>query len=118
VEPSRSEIELAAKLLETRHLSVPERRSLPNGRVALSALIVAARNALGERRFLPSALQPNLDFDGVVLERDGDAYLIHRKHEIGVGRFSNLLTERADLRTAVIALCGDEIDGIPVEHTS
>jgi hypothetical protein len=116
-----SELELCRKLLATSHLSVPERRALPNGRARFSVLVAAAQEALAESGWFPFELKPDQDLgDRAVLEfRDGE-FWVHEQHEIGVMRFSPIQSFPVDnvadaVRHYIKANRGDPIDGVPVD---
>ena len=85
---------LAEKLLRTLHLSVPERRTLPGGRIAFSALLAAAERILESGETLPPGWSPHSAYDGVIIQKTADGYLLHERFEIGVMRFSELQTQR------------------------
>lgn len=117
---SDRELDLAAKLLQTLHLSVAERQELPNGQLRLSVLVSAARSELAREAFLPSQLRPSSHFDGVVLELRDDVYWVHEQREIGVGRHGPTVSKRAEslrdaVRRYVTAQGKNEIDGVPIE---
>ena len=118
---SAVERELARVLLTTLHLSVGERRLLPNGRVRFSVLTSAIRCVLEESGWFPSPLEPGTDIgDGAVLElRDGELWL-HQQHEVGVCRFSpiqsSLLPDLAAAARAYIEhYGGSPLDGVDID---
>ncbi len=113
------EVTILRKLLSTLHIDVPERRALPGGQARLSMLMVAAEEVLAEDGFLPPFLRPDHGFDGIVLEVKGDGYLVHRRREVGVGGYSDLVSEPAgDLEGALRAFIDvngcTNIDGVPI----
>jgi hypothetical protein len=114
------ELELASKLLQTLHLSVPERHELPSGRLRLSVLVAAARADLARGSFLPSRLRPSDTFAGALLELRDDTYWIHKQYEVGVTRHSPTVSMPAsDLKDAVQqyveAYGADRIDGVRID---
>ena len=110
---------LARKLIETYHLSVPERAALPDGRMPASALVSAAGDILSEFKWLPSSSRADAPFHGVVIEARSDGYWLHEQHEIGVQRFSPRKSWRvASLEEAVrcrVHSVGKDIDGVPID---
>lgn len=115
------ELELAAKLLQRRHLTVAEREELPGGSLRLSVVVSAARTALARDGFLPSRLRPSDVFTGVLLELRDDTYWVHKQYETGVGRHGPRVSSSArDLRDAVRqyvdANGGTHIDGVPIDR--
>jgi hypothetical protein len=118
---SESEMALAVKLLQTLHLSVSERQELPDGRMRFSALVCAARVELASGFFIPSHLRPSDEFSGALLEQRDDTYWVHKRFEVGVGRYGPTSSVPApDLRTALrqyIAAYGGQgqIDDVSIE---
>jgi hypothetical protein len=117
------ECDLAAKLLQTLHLSVAERQELPGATMRFSTLVSATRVELARAPYLPSSLSPDADFDGIVLEFRDDVYWIHERHEASLGKFGPTSSRRArDLRDAVRAYVnafgGSSIDAVPIDHNA
>ena len=118
--PTDNEVSLARKLAETFHLNVDERQQLPNGEVRLSAIVVAVDASLKEIPFFPPRFRPGEGFTGIVLERRDDGSIwMHEQHEVGVGRYSDVLSQRArSLADAVqrylVPLGGTSIDGVHI----
>ncbi len=111
---------LARKLLETFHLNVPERRTLPDGKMPFTTLVSAAGDILSESGWLPKDWRRDCPFDGVLIEKRSDRYMLHKQHEVGVERFSNVQsTPAASLQEAVRSFVkrtfGDDIDGVVVD---
>jgi len=115
-------LELARKLIETGHLNVPERSSLPDGQMPFSALVSAAGDVLREFKWLPRNSRADGSFHDVVIEMRSDGYWLHEQHEIGVERFSPVKSQRvASLEEAVrcrVRSLGNDIDGVPVDWRS
>jgi hypothetical protein len=119
---STREVELASKLLQTLHLSVEERQELPNGRMRLSALVVAARADLSRDPMLPRC-RGSENFRGVVLEMRDDVYLIHEQREAGIGTFGPKTARQAvnlehGVRAYLRSNGGTAIDGVPIDMES
>lgn len=111
--------QICLKLLDTLHISSEDRRELGGQRLLFSTLLEVARASLDETHFLPALLRPEHEFEGVVIEKRDDSYLVHECHEIGVGRYSpvkvRVAKDLADaLRTYVRAHGGTAIDGVPI----
>ena len=120
---SLSEAALCRKLLETLHLSVPERQALPGGRARFSVLLAAAADVLGSASWLPPERRPTEPFDGILIEARPDGYWLHERHEVGVGRSSSVASRRAEgLTEAVEAYLhsagGAAVDGVPIDYGS
>src|SRR5689334_11706764 len=108
------------KLLETMHLSIPERQALPDGRLSFAALVGAAEALLEEEPWLPRGLRGLQGFEGVAIEARGSSYWIHECHEVGVGQFGAVTTVQAGslaaaVRKLLAANGGAFIDGVPVD---
>ena len=118
---NQSEVEVCRKLLATHHLSVAERRALPDRRARLSVLVAAVQQALAETGWFPYELQSGEDIgSGAVLEsRDGNLW-VHEQHEVGVTRFSEVRSFMVPelptaIRAYVHATGGAPIDGVAVD---
>jgi hypothetical protein len=115
--------QICLKLLDTLHITSEDRRELGGQRLHFSALLEVARVSLDEVNFLPTLLRPDQEFEGVLIEKRGDTYLVHECHEIGVGRYSpvkvRVAKDLADaLRAYVRAHGGTAIDGVPINFTA
>jgi len=115
------ERELGRKLLAEHHLSVPERRWLPGGRIRFSDLVAAVDEGLAESGWFPHPLRPDhVIGEGALVEaRQGELWL-HEQHEVGVGRFGPIRSYQvADLAEAVRAYIdadgGAPLDGVAVD---
>jgi hypothetical protein len=116
--PERQE-RIRRKLLETLHITAEERAELGGHRIPFSELVATAQAALNEVHFLPPSLRPDQEFEGVVIEKRDDAYLVYECHEVGVGRYSPVTSRVAkDLRDALRAYVrangGTAIDGVAI----
>jgi hypothetical protein len=117
----QDELDLSEKLLRTFHLSVPDRALLVGGRARLSTLVAAAARYLDETHTLPEGWRSPMPYDGVVIERRGDDYWLHERHEIGMLRYSPVKSRKAsDLTEAVryyVQRFGKDgqLDGIPID---
>lgn len=114
---SHREAALARKLAETFHLSVLERRELRGGKLSASAFVAAVGDILAETGWFPRDWRPDQPFDGVILEADDHGFVVHERHEVGVGRFSDVTSAAADslddaVRTFVARTFGNDIDGV------
>ena len=116
-----SDLRIHSKLLESMHLTVPERCALPAQCLSFAALVRAADQLLARDPWLPRWGRDREGFDGVVIERRAEEIWVHECHEAGVARFGPVVSRRAaDLAAAVRELLqangGASIDGIPVEY--
>lgn len=112
---------LALKLLETLHLSVPERRTIPASGIPFSALVAAVSGRLNAVSWFPAAIDPGRGIgDGARIERRGSELWVHEQHEIGIGRFGPIRSERVSsmseaVRRYVAANHGSPIDGVKID---
>ena len=120
---SDRQLDLAATLLQTLHLSVAARAELPAAGMPFSALLRAAQRELSLYGHLPASIAPDEDFSGVVLELRNNAYWVHEQHESGVARFGDKSARPAkDLADAVRAYLrvngGSSIGGVRIDTAS
>jgi len=117
----QTESQLSLKLLAKFHLSVPERRSLPAGRVRASVLASAVQEVLDQNGWFPFSLKPGRDLgEGAVIESRGEELWVHEQHEVGVTRFGPIWSFRVpDLHSAIKAYVsangGSPIDGVEID---
>lgn len=120
----QTEQDLGRKLLAKHHLSVPERRSLPNGCIRFSALVAAVEQELATSGWFPFRLKPGRDIgEGAVLESRNSELWVHEQHEVGVSRYSPIRSSRVTstaeaVRAYVAANGGSPIDGVPIDWQS
>lgn len=120
---SDREAELTRKLVDTFHLNEHERADLPGGRVRWSVLVRAVGESLAESGWFPNDWRPDQSYDGVIIEARADGYMLHKRTEIGVARFSEVQTlptislDNA-VRTLVETMFGDDIDGVGLDWTA
>jgi len=118
------EREVAKKLLTELHLSVAERRPLPQGRARLSVVAAMVADELARVGWFPRELRAGQDIgDGAILEFRAGAIWVHEQHEIGVSRFGPVRSFQVpDVRSAVLeylrALGGSPIDGVDIDLLS
>jgi hypothetical protein len=112
---------LAVKLLETLHLSVPERKTLPSAGIPFSTLVAAVSVRLEATSWFPKAIDPGKDFgEGARIERRGAELWVHEQHESGVGRFGPIQSRHVDsireaVRRYIEANHGSPIDGVNID---
>lgn len=117
----QNEQDLCRKLLAEHHLSVPERRALPEGRARFSVLVAAVQEALSHTGWFPVQLTPGRDIgEGAVLELREDGLWVHEQHEVGVMRYSAIRSFRVTgvaeaVRAYVEANGGGPIDGVAID---
>jgi hypothetical protein len=87
---SGREAELARKLADTFHLSVPERAEFPGGRVRWSVLVSTVGESLAESKWFPKDWRSDQLYDGVIIEGRADRFMLHERREIGMTRFSDV----------------------------
>jgi hypothetical protein len=116
--------ELCVKLLETVHLNVPERQSLPKKGAPFSEMVAGVQRWLDRDHWFPIRLIPGTIIgQGATIEfRDGE-YLVHEQGEIGVNRFSKIrsypvrsVSEAVKILIRVVG--GPPLDGIAVDWSS
>jgi len=122
ITPERHQ-QICLKLLDTLHITSDDRRELGGQRLLFSALIEVARVSLEEVNFMPTLLRPDHEFEGVVIEKRDNEYLVHECHEIGAGRYSPVKVRVAKdlgdaLRAYVRAHGGTAIDGVPINFAA
>ena len=120
---SDREAELTRKLVDTFHLSVPERADLPGGRVRWSVFVCAVNESLAESGWFPKEWRPDQPYDGVIIEARVDGLILHERREIGMARFSEVRSEPANtlddaVRALVATMFGDDIDGVRIDWTA
>jgi len=116
-----SETDLARKLIETFHLNVAERKSLPGGTVSLRTLVSIVRDTLSDSGWFPRNASPNISDDGSAIEARRFGYRLYTRHEIGVMKYGPIQTNRVlSLEKAVRMYLKhysfqNEIDGVPID---
>jgi hypothetical protein len=110
------EVELSRKLLLTSHLNAPERAVLGD-RVRFSVLLRLVEQSLSERAYFPPNLHPGMDYDGVVIEKRGDEYWTHERHESGLFQYGPVISQNMQkLSTALrFKLARGSIDGVIID---
>ena len=117
------EAELTRKLADTFHLSVPERADLPDGRVRWSVLVSAVSESLAEFGWFPKDWRPDQPHNGVIIEARADGFMLHERKEIGMASYSDVRSGPANsfddaVRTLVVTMFGDDIDGVRIDWTA
>jgi len=120
---SDREAELTRKLADTFHLRVPERADLPDGRVRWSLLVSAVSKSLAESRWFPKDWRPDQRYNGVIIEARADGFMLHERRESGMASFSEVRSVPAislddAVRTRVVTMFGDDIDGVRIDWTA
>jgi hypothetical protein len=119
--PSPDVERLAFKLLETFHLSVSERRTLPPSGIPFSVLVATVSRCLEDTSWFPATIPPGGTIgEGARIERQGSELWVHEQHESGVGRFGPIQSRRvASIREAVRGYIeanhGPPIDGVNID---
>ena len=117
-----TELDLAEKLLRTFHLNTMEQAALIDRKLPLSVLVAAARRFLDRDRCLPDGWKPQVEGDGVVIERQGEDFWLHEQNEISAyGHLSPVRSRRiSNLDEAVIYYLqyygdGQTLDGVRID---
>lgn len=103
------------------HLNVPERRSLPNGRVRASLLLDAIENIVRADGWYPVGWTLERDYDGGLIEMTPQGSCrVHWKAEASYCRYeiaavTQYDTARAAAEAVVRRMFGANIDGIPID---
>jgi hypothetical protein len=112
---------LALTLLETLHLSVPERKQLPPRGVPLSALVAAVTARLEETGWFPQSLGDGADFwTGARIELRDSHLWVHERQEAGVTRVGPIRSRPVPsvaeaVRALIEANGGAPLDGVLVD---
>jgi hypothetical protein len=116
--------ELCLKLLETLHLNVPERRSLPDKGAPFSEMVVGVEQRLARDHWFPIQLRTGtiIGQRATIELRDGKIW-VHEQWEVGVGGFSEIQSYRVHsvseaVRKLIKAVGGPPLDGITVDWSS
>jgi hypothetical protein len=114
---------LGLKLLETLHVSVPERSVLPPSGLPASALIDAVSKRLALAGCFPGPVSTADAWTGVRIESRGTDLWIHERYEVGVGRIGPIRSRRVTsmldaIRLYVASNGGDTIDGVLIDWES
>jgi hypothetical protein len=121
MDPDVDERALIEKLVATWHLSVPERRWLPEGKARASLLLDAIEAALRRDGWYPAGLRPGDDYAGGLIERTSrGGCRIHWKTQVSLVLYeSGSISEFEDPRQAALELLRSEfpeqIDGISID---
>jgi hypothetical protein len=112
---------LGLKLLETLHLSVPERQQLPSSGLPFSSLVAGIRERLSRAGWFPEPRPTDEEFwTGARIELRGTELWVHERHEIGVMRVGPVQSSPAysvedAARRFIKVLGGEPIDGVHVD---
>src|SRR3954463_1932485 len=122
--PPPCERELIRKLVSDWHLSAPERRSLPGGKIRGSLIYEAIEEVLNSERQFPVEWQPEDSFTtGLIEGKEDGSYRITWKAESSMMHYEKVAQkEYASQRQAVEAFAhsffGADIDGIPIDWSA
>ena len=117
----RSEYEIVKELVLYQHISVPDRRLLPDGKVKSSLVYKVIEETVQEAGCFPSRIKPGEPYAGGIIERIGsDEYIIHWQAEVGLARFATVKKEHfTSLRKAIQSFAKKEwpkdIDGVVID---
>ncbi len=67
--------------------------------------------------------RPDQPYNGVVIEARADGFMLHERREIGMASFSEVRSVPANslndaVRTIVVTMFGDDIDGVRIDWTA
>ena len=89
-----SEFEIVKKLVLERHINVPERRSLPEGKAKGSLIFQVIEDTIREKGRYPFHIKPGEPYQGGIIERLGlDEYIVHWQAEVSLSRFATVKKE-------------------------
>jgi hypothetical protein len=111
---------LGLKLLDTFHLSMPERQLLPKSGIPFSVLVSGVAGRLDVNGWFPSQMQPGKLWTGALIELRGRDFFVHERYEIGVGRIGPVrshVVESAEMavRSYIQAQGGSPLDGVLID---
>jgi len=117
------EKDLVRKLVTSWHLSVPERRALPNGKARGSLIYSAIEEVLKCEGWFPPDWRPNGFFNGVLIEYKSDGTCrLHVQAEVAYLQFEGGVVEKCSLQEAVKSfvhkVVGADIDGVPIDWSA
>ena len=114
---------VALKLLQTLHLSVPDRRAIPSDGLPASVLARVVGAHLTEQEWFPEPPPSNGIWTGARLQVRRSEIWVHEQYESGVNHFGpprarqvNSIAEA--VRAFVEANGGVAIDGVPIDWTA
>jgi hypothetical protein len=121
--PAREQ-DLVRKLVTTWHLSVPEHRALPGGRIRASLIYDAIEEVLQAEGRFPVEWQPDDSFAGGLIERLGDgrcrvtwrAEFSMMHHEAIT--IQDFRSQRDAIKSFASSFFGGDIDGIPIDWSA
>ena len=118
------EQDLVRKLVTTWHLSVPEHRALPGGKIRASLIYDAIEEVLQAEGRFPVDWQPDDSFAGGLIEslEDGSCRVTWRAefsmmhHEaVSIQEFRS---RREAIKSFASSFFGGDIDGIPIDWSA
>jgi hypothetical protein len=115
---------LVRKLVTKWHLSVPERRALPNQKARASVACQAIVDVLSEEGWFPPDWRTDQGYDGGLIEQRADGtYDIHWKAEVGMMRFELPSVDRYRValdaaRAWLRRMFPHDIDGVELDWTA
>ena len=111
---------LGLKLLDTLHLSVPERQLLPKSGIPFSVLVSGVVRRLDAGGWFPSRKQPGQLWTGGLIDLRGQEFFVHERYEIGLDRIGlvrSRMVESAEMavRSYIQAQGGSPLDGVLID---
>jgi hypothetical protein len=119
IDPER-ERQLVRKLVESLHLSVPERRELPRGVARRELVVEVICETLNESGRFPANADLGGPFDGGIIVRGRFFSTVYWRHEVGLGQYETVRrTWHLRACSAATSVIRDgwrfQIDGVPIE---
>lgn len=116
-----SETGIVRRLVQHLHIDVPARRSLPDGRAALTLVVQAIVEIVSKAGSYPEGLRASDAYSGGILVQGEGGYEIHWRAEVGLARYATTGVSRySSLQDAARAYAlrewPDGIDGVPFDR--
>ena len=112
---------LGLKLLDTLHLSVPERKELPTTGIPFSVLVAGVTSRLEMTGWFPERVSEVAElWTGARLEQRGSEVWVHERQEAGIMRVGPVRSKRVQsveegVRAFIYANGGTSIDGVLID---
>ncbi len=86
-------------------------------------MVNAVSESLAESGWFPKDWRPDQPYDGVIIEARADGFMLHEGREIGMASFSEVRSVPAislddAVRTLVVTMFGDDIEGVRIDWTA
>ena len=86
-------------------------------------MVSAVGESLAEDGWFPKDWRPDQRYNGVIIEARADGFMLHERREIGMASFSEVRSVPANslddaVRTLVVTMFGDDIDGVRIDWSA